>query len=145
MNKFNKSIRGDSDLTVLFGIVFVVFLIIAGIIGSMFAYPVYNVWASQKQGEAQLAQAQYSKQVAVQEAQAKDDSAKLLAEAEVKRAEGVAAANKIIGDSLKNNEDYLRYLFVNNLAETHDQIIYIPTEAGLPILEANRPSQVKTP
>lgn len=62
----------------------------------------------------------------------------LLAQAEVERAKGVAKANKIIGDSLKDNEAYLRYLFVNNLADTKDQVIYIPTEAGLPILEATR-------
>jgi hypothetical protein len=74
----------------------------------------------------------------VQEAQAKMDAAKLLAQAEVERAKGVAKANQIIGDSLHNNEDYLRYLFVNNLEHTQNQVIYVPTEANLPILEANR-------
>jgi regulator of protease activity HflC (stomatin/prohibitin superfamily) len=69
---------------------------------------------------------------------AKKDSAKQLAEAEVIRAEGVAKANAIIGSSLKNNEDYLRYLFVNNLEHTQNQVIYVPTEANLPILEATR-------
>ena len=48
------------------------------------------------------------------------------------------AANKIIGDSLQNNEAYLRYLFVNNLADTKDQVIYVPTAAQLPILEADK-------
>jgi hypothetical protein len=54
------------------------------------------------------------------------------------RAEGVAKANKIIGDSLKENEAYLRYLWISEMKETKDQIIYIPTEANLPILEAGR-------
>lgn len=66
----------------------------------------------------------------------------LLAQAEVECAKDVAQANKIIGDSLKDNEAYLRYLFVNNLADTKGQVIYIPTEAGLPILEAIRMDKV---
>ncbi len=43
------------------------------------------------------------------------ESAKHLADAEVIRAEGVAKANKIIGDSLKDNEGYLRYLWIQGL------------------------------
>lgn len=86
-----------------------------------------------------LAHAQSSKEVAVAEAKAKMESAELLAQAEVMRAIGVAKANKIIGESLKGNESYLRYLWIQNLeGHGNEQIIYIPTEAGLPILEANR-------
>jgi regulator of protease activity HflC (stomatin/prohibitin superfamily) len=98
--------------------------------------PMYNVYSSRMDGEAELAKANYSKQVAVQTALAKNDAAKYEAEAEITRAGGVAKANQIIGDSLKNNEAYLRYLYVNNLEHTQNQVIYIPTEAGLPILEA---------
>lgn len=104
----------------------------------MWGLPKYGVYKQGLAGEAELANADYSRQVAVREAQAKKDSAVLLAQAEVERARGVAQANKIIGDSLKDNEAYLRYLFVNNLADTKDQVIYIPTEANLPILEATR-------
>jgi hypothetical protein len=44
-----------------------------------------------------------------------------------------------IGDSLKGNEAYLRYLWINNSDGNGDkQVIYVPTEAGLPILEAGR-------
>ena len=106
--------------------------------GCMAGMPVYNVYHQKMEGEAELAKANFSKQVMVQEAQAKMDSAKMLAEAEVERAKGVARANQIIGDSLKNNEDYLRYLFVNNLEHTQNQVIYIPTEANLPILERRK-------
>jgi regulator of protease activity HflC (stomatin/prohibitin superfamily) len=104
----------------------------------MYGMPMYNVYHQKMEGEAELAKANFSKQVMVQEAQAKMDSAKMLAEAEVERAKGVAKANQIIGDSLKNNEDYLRYLFVNNLEHTQNQVIYIPTEANLPILERRK-------
>lgn len=89
-------------------------------------------------GEAQLAEANASKQVAVQTAKAKSESAVFEKQAEITRAEGAAAAIKITGDALQQHPEYLRYLYVNNLASSKDQIIYIPTEAGLPILEAGR-------
>src|ERR1700761_9506745 len=111
----------------------------------MWGLPIYHVYSSRLSGEADLANAEYSRQVAVREAQAKLDSAYLLARAEVELAKGVAQANKIIGDSLKNNEAYLRYLFVNGLENTHDQVIYVPTEAQLPVLEATRRVQAPPP
>ena len=104
----------------------------------MWGCPKYDVYSKKMEGEAILAHAQSSREVAVAEAKAKMESAALLAKAEIERARGVAEANKIIGESLKNNEEYLRYLFVNNLENTKNQVIYIPTEANLPILEANR-------
>ncbi|MDX1941448.1 MAG: hypothetical protein SFU99_12900 [Saprospiraceae bacterium] len=101
-------------------------------------YSKYNVWSSGLAGEAELKQADWNRQIAVREAQAKEQAAVSLAQAEVERAKGVAQANKIIGDSLRNNEDYLRYLWINNLENEKNQVIYVPTEANLPILEATR-------
>lgn len=124
----------------IFGIVFatVMLIIIIGV-GAMWGCPNYNVWQQSLEGQAELARAQQSRQIAISEAQAKEESAKHLANAEVTRAEGVAKANAIIGQSLKDNEAYLRWLYIEGLKENqHDQIIYIPTEAGLPILEAGR-------
>lgn len=74
----------------------------------------------------------------VAEAEAKQEAATALAAAEVERAKGVAEANKIIGDSLKGNDAYLRYLWVLGLTDGSSETIYIPTEANLPILEATR-------
>lgn len=103
----------------------------------------YNVWSYGMSGQAQLKQADWNRQIVVREAEAKMDAAVDLANAEVARARGVAKANQIIGDSLKNNEAYLRYLWIDNLQNEHNQIIYVPTEANLPILEANRFNEVK--
>jgi len=101
--------------------------------------PVYDVWSQEMKGKAELARAESNRQISVFEAQAKKDSAKLLADAEIERAKGVAEANKIIGISLKGNEEYLRYLWIDTLHHNeNNKIIYIPTVAGLPILEANR-------
>jgi len=105
---------------------------------SMYGCPRYNVWQQHMEGKAELSKAEYSRQVAVVEAQAKQEAAKALAQAEIERAKGVAQANQIIGDSLKGNEDYLRYLWIAGIEKTTGQIIYVPTEANLPILEATR-------
>lgn len=116
----------------------VIVLILWGL--SLWIGPKYAVWQQGLEGQAELAKADYSKQVAVQEAQAKKDSASLLADAEVLRAGGVAKANAIIGESLKNNEAYLRYLWITDVAGSNvdKSVVYVPTEANLPILEATR-------
>ena len=69
--------------------------------------------------------------------QIKLEAAKLKAQSEIERAKGVAEANKIIGNSLKGNESYLRYLWIQNI-DNPNETIYVPTEAGLPILEAGK-------
>lgn len=99
---------------------------------------VYDVWASRKAGEAELARAESNRRIKTLEAMAAEESAKYLAQAEVTRAEGVARANKIIGDSLNHNEAYLRYLWISSLQHGSNTIVYVPTEANLPILEAGR-------
>jgi regulator of protease activity HflC (stomatin/prohibitin superfamily) len=117
----------------------VVFAIIIIIVVTMCVWPQYNIYAQRAQGQAMLAHAQSAKEVAVAEAKAKMESAELLAQAEVARARGVAQANQIIGESLKNNEQYLRYLWINDLGQnTGKTVVYVPTEANLPILEATR-------
>lgn len=127
----------DEPTNTIVTLIILLFIII--ICGALYGCPQYNVYTSRLNGEAELAQAESNRKIAIAEAEAKKESAKSLAEAEITRAEGVAKANKIIGDSLKNNEGYLRYLYINNLSETEtkgNKVIYIPTEAGLPILEA---------
>ena len=112
--------------------------VIALVCVAMFAIPQYSVWQQGLSGKAKLKEAEYSKQVAIEEAKAALESAGLKAQAEVERAKGVAEANKIIGDSLRDNESYLRYLWIQGLQDGSSEVIYIPTEANLPILEAAR-------
>lgn len=100
--------------------------------------PIYSVWEQRLKGEAELARAEANRKIRVLEANAEQDASKSLAEAEVIRAEGVARANKIIGDSLANNEGYLRYLWIQSLKTNQKEVVYVPTEANLPIMEANR-------
>ena len=98
--------------------------------------PQYNVWQQSLAGKAELQKAEYTRQVAVLEAQAKKDSASQLADAEIIRAQGVAKANQIIGDSLKDNREYLQYLYITGLEEGSQKgnvTIYVPTEGGMPV------------
>ena len=101
-------------------------------------FPIYSVWEQRLVGEAELARADSNRKIAILEAQAKQESAKSLAEAEIIRARGVAEANKIIGSSLDQNESYLRYLWIQSLNSNGKEVIYVPTEANLPILESQR-------
>lgn len=100
-------------------------LVIFLIVGWMALGPEYRLW-----------RASIEKRIAVEEARATADSAIELARAEVERAKGTAEANHIVAESI--TERYLRYLYINQIGQTDNQIIYLPTEAGLPILEADR-------
>jgi hypothetical protein len=114
-------------------------IVLIAVIGfAMWGFPNYNVWQQSLAGEAELVRAQQNRQIRIEEANAELEAAKALAAAEVERAKGVAEANAIIGESLQGNEAYLRYLWINGLHDGSSEVIYIPTEANLPILEATR-------
>ncbi|WP_118858512.1 membrane protease subunit [Sphingomonas mesophila] len=104
----------------------------------LFGYPQWRVYSQRLSGEAALAEAQSSRQVAILEARAKKESAIALADAEVIRARGAAQANQILQNSLGGPEGYLRYLQIQALQETKATLVYVPTEAGLPVTEAGR-------
>lgn len=114
-------------LTVL-GVLFVVAL--------FWIFPTYNVWSREMAGKAELAEAQWSRQIQIEEAQANLESEKLNAQSEIERAKGAAEAIKIEGGSL--TENYIKYLWIRQLSTGEKQLIYVPTEAGLPILESTR-------
>jgi len=100
--------------------------------------PVYNVWSRELSGKAELKEAEWNRQIAIEEAQARLASAELDALSEVERAKGVAEANKIIGTSLKDNSEYLIWRWIEGLHDEHTDVIYIPTEANIPIIEIGR-------
>lgn len=120
------------EIGALVGVVGVVVAIVFG------GVPLYLVWQKGLSGKAQLAEAEWNRQILIQEANAKREAAVALADAEIERAKGVAEANRIIGDSLKGNDAYLRYLWIQGLQDGSSEVIYVPTEGQLPILEATR-------
>jgi hypothetical protein len=102
---------------------------------------------AENRGKSILVQAESEKKAMIEQAKAENESATLQAEAKIKiakaeaqaeieRARGVAEANKIIGESMKGNREYLEYLKINSIVTGKGDRIYIPTEAGIPILEA---------
>lgn len=101
---------------------------------------------AENDGRAILVEAENAKKALIEQAKAENEAATLQAEArikiakaeaqaEIERAYGVAEANRIIGESLKGNNEYLRYLQIDAIKGAKGEKIYIPTEAGLPIIE----------
>lgn len=114
-------------------------LIFLLVIGGCYSYPKYNVWQQGLSGQAELQRAEWNRQIKVQEAEAIKNSATFYGEADIIRAKAEAEANNIIGDSLKDNEARLRYLWIQNVENANpNRIIYVPTEANMPILEAGK-------
>lgn len=119
--------------------VVLVLLVITLIFGLMWGCPQYNVWEQGLSGQAALAKATQDRQIRIQEAKAQEEAATHYKTAEITRAEGHAAAVKIVGEALKLNPNYINYMWVNGVTDKeHPTIIYVPTEANLPILEAGR-------
>lgn len=118
--------------------------IISLIIGSAFSgaiafgYPTYLVWQQEQEGRAELAKAEQNRQIAIQEARAKEESAISLANAKRTEAQGIADANETIIKSLKTPELYIQYLWTEALKSGSNQTVYIPSNAGIPVTEANR-------
>jgi regulator of protease activity HflC (stomatin/prohibitin superfamily) len=115
---------------------------IVGVLGGTYwAWKNVQVWAAEQNGRAVLAEAEFSRQARVEEARAKANAAELEGQAELTRAEFAAQANAALAEGLGGPEAYLRYLYIRMLEEQGAEgstLIYIPTEAGVPILEAGR-------
>ena len=141
-------------------VLFLVVIAVVLIALSLWAWPKYNLYRMEMHGMAALKEAEWSKQILIEEARARETASLMqakarvtLAEAEgkaqvvrakaegladVERAKAAAESNKIIGESLKGNDEYLRYIWIKGLQDGKGERIYIPTEAGLPILEAGK-------
>lgn len=138
MDNFSKGIVKIISI----GIVVIIGLAVLG----MWGCPTYAVYEQQKAGEATFARASKDREVKVLEAQAELDASKLKAQAEIERAKGVAGANAIIADGLKGHEEYLRYLWIDKVAgNSQREVVYIPTEANMPILEAGKRGEIIAP
>jgi len=122
--------------------VIIAIIVVAGLM--LIGLPTYNVYSKTMAGKAAYEQAVQDRRIRVLEAQAALDSAQLTAQAEIARARGTNEANRIMSESLGGPENYLRWSYIHMLEETAGkqgrEVIYIPTEAGMPILEAGRRS-----
>lgn len=96
---------------------------------SAFVHPHYRVWQQGMEGKSKLMRAEQERRIRVTEAQAERDAAKL-------RAEAIA----IMGAAAKEFPEYRQQEFVGAFGEALregriSQVIYVPTEANIPILE----------
>ena len=113
------------------------FVLIGGVGSCMFIIPQYRVWSQEMEGKAEFAKAEQNRKIKIEEAKANLEAEKLNAQAEIERAKGAAEAIRIENGSI--TPAYIQYLWVRQQnANTNNKIIYIPTEAGLPVLEAGR-------
>lgn len=115
-------------------VVSVVVVIVALILAFMFGMPRYRVWQQEMEGKAEFAKAEQNRQIKIEEAKANLEAEKLNALAEIERAKGMAEAIRIENGSLTGT--YIQYLWVRQQGDALDKVVYIPTEANLPILEA---------
>jgi hypothetical protein len=100
----------------------------------MWGFPKYRIYKQDLRGQATLREAEWTKKVKIEDAKAERDSATLYAEKEVVRAKGLAEAQKIIDGTL--TDKYLRYLYIQGLNDGNSEVIYVATEAGIPVTEA---------
>ena len=124
----------NQTASTVWGLVALSLIAIAVILGLMFGLPMYNVWQQEMSGRAELAKAEQNRQIKIEEAKANLEAEKLNAQAEIERAKGAAEAIRIENGSLTST--YIQYLWVRQQNSAANKVIYIPTEAGLPILEA---------
>lgn len=124
-----KSQKGNVD-GVLLTLTLVFLSIFIGLF--MFGYPHYKVWKQGMDGQARLAEAEQSKMIQVQTAKAELESSKLRAQ-----------AIETIGKAAKEYPEYRNQEFIGAFGDALrdgkiQQIIYVPTEANIPVLEAGK-------
>ena len=120
--------KGNAVLLSMIGVVVVFGLILV----LMFGLPVYGVWQQGLSGKANFAKAEQTRKILIEQARAEKDSASLRAE-----------AIEIIGAAAQKYPEYRTQEFMGAFAEALqngaiDQIIYVPTEANIPVMEAGR-------
>jgi hypothetical protein len=125
----------------LFGtLLFTVAIVLAIVAVLMIVVPIYNVWASEKSGQADLAKARYEQQIQIAQANGRLQAAEMNKQAAIIEAEAVAAQIATIGTGLQQHDLYLRWQWIKMMEDSgaFRETIYVPTEANLPILEAGR-------
>ena len=120
----------------VWGLVALSLIGLAVILGLMFGIPMYNVWQQERCGRSELGKAEQNRQIMIEVAMANLEAENLNAQAEIERAKGAAEAIRIENGSLTTT--YIQYLWVRQQNNIPNKVVYVPTEANLPILEAKK-------
>lgn len=112
----------------------------AMILWALIGEPKWKVWASHQEGLADLTRARNEQQIQIAEAQSRLDAAHLNKQAAIIEAEAVSAQIREIGAQLTAHDLYLRWQWIKMMDDSNSEreIIYVPTEANLPVLESMR-------
>ena len=106
--------------------------------------PLIGPWSQERRGLADLREAQMNRQIRVEEAEAEKQAQILFAQGEVEASRLRAEAINVIGAAAQEFPEYRQQEFIGAFAEAVRsgkiaQMIYVPTEAGIPITEARNP------
>ena len=110
----------------------IVATVIAIAAGGLVGCPHYRVWQQGMEGRARLGRAEQERQILIAQASAEREAAKLRSD-----------AIQIIGQAAKDFPEYRLQEFMAAFAEalqsdSIDKIIFVPTEANIPVVEAGR-------
>lgn len=114
------------------GLILIGILVAAVLGGLMFGVPIYRVWQQGLSGKAKLQRQEQERKIIVEQAKAEKDAAGLRAE-----------AIRIVGKAAKDFPEYRYQEFLGAFAEALtngdiDKLIFVPTEAQIPLTEATR-------
>lgn len=119
-------------LIVCFGFVIAGAVLVGLIFGGVYIWSSLRVYNATSIGKAELAQADQNRQILVTQAKAEREAAE-------QRAEAI----RIMGQAAKDYPEYRQQEFMASFGEAlregkMNQVIYVPTEANVPIMEAGR-------
>lgn len=122
--------KEDVKTTVI--VVAIIFAVLLFVGFLFWIFPVYGVWQQGKSGEALLKRAEQEKQILIEQARAEVEAAGLRAEAIEK-----------VGAAAKAYPEYRLQEFIGAFGDAMqngdiEKIIYVPTEANIPIIEAGK-------
>lgn len=134
----------NNDLPTYPKVIKLLFMIFSAIIlialftyGILVGHKYYQVWSAEMTGKARLMEASQSKQIMIETAKAEVEAATLRAK-----------AIEVIGQKAKEYPEYRMQEFIGAFGEAVNNgkintIIYVPTEANIPIMEAGRLTKPK--
>lgn len=131
-----QQIKKQKVMKFIINVLIVVVVAIVFSLVLMMGLPAYSVWQQEMAGKAEFAKAEQNRRIKIEEAKANLEAEKLNAQAEIERAKGAAEAIRIENGSI--TPTYIQYLWVRQQGNIPEKVIYIPTEANLPILEAKK-------
>ena len=115
-------------------------LVIVAIVLVLFAWkgvsPQLNLYRANTEKQAVITEQRAQSEAAEFAAISAVTQAEAKAEAMIIEAKALAESQAIIAETL--TPEYVQYLYVQAIKDNPNQVIYIPTEAGMPVLEAGR-------